>query len=141
MLEQHMERWFCGDMEAVSFAVAMWDTAQLWDDVVDEKQASPALVQWLAFGMDRDPFFRRHGAEIKPVMRSVYLQWTAANVLERGVGDDLSKAYVLRAGLYGLWHFMAELTGGMQWAVEIGPEIWRMYGETLADFMMERRNA
>lgn len=139
-LEDHFHVWFRGDAAAVRFARAMWDVSQLWDDVVDERQASPVLLQWLAFGMDRDPFFMRHAADLKPAMRSVYLQWTTANVLEQGVGDDIAKAFVLRAGIYGLWHFMAELVGGMDWAIEIGPEIWRQYGETLADFMLERRN-
>lgn len=136
--EDHLAHWFCGDAEAVDFAVQAWDAAQLWDDLVDEGKCRDmqALLAWLAFDKEDQPFFRDHGHILRPVMRSVYLQWTAANVLERGDRQDVQKAWMLRAGIYGLFHVMAGLCGGDAWAREIGPDIWRQYGET-ADALAE----
>lgn len=140
-LNNLMLDWFRGDREAVDYALALWNVAQAWDDVLDEGRSDEAmaLLEWLGFGQDRHPFFARHAADLKPVLLRCYLDWQAANVLEQGEGDDIAKAYVLRASLYGVWHFMAMLCGGIAWATEIGPDIWRQYGEHLSDFMIEMR--
>lgn len=140
-LNDHMLDWFKGDPQAVEFALVAWDVAQAWDDVVDDGRSdeAPSLLEWLAFGQERHPFFARHAADLRPVLLKTYLDWQAANELENGRGADLAKAYVLRASIYGLWHFMAMLCGGIAWAKEVGPAIWGAYGEHLCDFMIERR--
>lgn len=134
-----MERWFLGNAEAVHFALQAWDAAQLWDDLIDEGTCrdTNALLAWLAFDKEEHPFFLEHCETLRPVMLSVYLQWTAANVLERGEENDVWLAWVLRAGVYGLFHVIARLCGGDVWAREIGPEIWRFYAERLAGFREE----
>lgn len=143
-LNSRMAHWFRGDELAVDFALQSWDAAQLWDDLIDEGQAhsdTQALLAWLAFGKEDHPFFKAHAATLRPVMESVYLQWTAANVLELGGEEDVTLAWVLRAGIYGLWHVMARICGGEAWAREIGPTIWRTYGETLAGYRKEMADA
>lgn len=135
-----MREWFLGDEAAVDFALAWWDACQEWDDLEDEGRAAQghAFVAWLAFGKERDPFFAAHAGQLRPVLESVYLQWTAANVLERSpVPDDQAKAWVLRAGFYGLLHMIANVVGGHDHAVSVGPAIWRSYGESLHDFRRE----
>lgn len=142
-VERRMERWFCGNADAVSFGMLLWDAAQAWDDVADEGASAHTggLLSWLAFGKEYHPFFEPNSRILRPVMLSVHLQWTAANVLDHGSEDDLAKAYMLRAGLYGVWHVMAWITGGEAHAREVGPEIYRTYGETVASIAEELSDA
>lgn len=127
-----MERWFSGNAAAVEFGLLIWDAAQAWDDAADDgAPIHDGLLSWLAFGKEYHPFFEAHSRILRPAMLSVYLQWTAANVLDAGSDEDREKALMLRAGLYGLWHLMAWITGGEAHAREVGPEIYRTYGETL----------
>ena len=137
-----MTRWFCGDADAVNFAVCLWHGAQAWDDLEDEGSADHnALISWMAFTKEYHPFFARHGSIMRPAMLSMYLKWRVANVLDRGTRDDVAKSYMLRAGLYDVWHLMAWLTGGEAWAAEVGPEIYREYSETPDSLWKEMNNA
>lgn len=138
-LNDHFAVWFKGDNEACTFAAQLWTAAQEWDDLHDEGSCENhnALLSWLAFGKEYTPYFARHAQILRPVFLTVYLQWRAANVLERGDEGDVAKAYMLRAGLYSMWHVMAWIAGGDDWAAEVGPEIYRSYGETPAELWKE----
>jgi len=135
--------WFRGDEGAVNFARMIWVAAQEWDDLEDEGKCSNhnALLSWLAFGKEYDPYFAAHQHILRPVFLSTYLQWMVANVLEKGDKNDVSKAYMLRAGIYGIWHMMAWIAGGDDWAAKIGPDIYRQYGETPESLWQEFNNA
>ena len=137
-MDDRFARWFCGDAEAVQFAHQLWTAAQEWDDLEDEGRCNHnVLLAWLAFGKEYLPYFARNSHVLRPAMLMMYLQWNAANVLERGDENDVSKAYMLRAGLYSVWHVMAWIAGGSEWAGKVGPEIYRSYGETLPDLIKE----
>jgi hypothetical protein len=130
--------WFRGDEQAVHFGLLLWEAAQQWDDLEDEGRCDHnALLAWLAFDKEYHPFFAAHAHLLRPAMMVMTLSWEAANTLERG--GDVPLAYVLRAGIYQVWHLMAWITGGHAHAAAIGPEIWRFYGahETLGDLMKE----
>jgi hypothetical protein len=131
--------WFLGNEDACDFAHTIWNVCQGWDDVIDEGKSAAAndIFQWIMFKKESHPFYRVHGAVLSPVMLVVFLQWQAANDLERGSDDDVNKAYMLRAGIYSLFVTMAWIVGGNEWAAKIGPEIYRTYGETLSDFRKE----
>jgi hypothetical protein len=131
--------WFKGDTEACEFAAQLWTASQEWDDLHDEGKCENhnALLSWLAFGKEFTPYFAKNAHILRPVFLSIYLQWRAANVLERGDQSDVAKAYMLRAGLYSMWHMMAWIAGGDDWAAEVGPEIYRSYGETPAELWKE----
>ena len=134
-LSDSFRAWFRGNEAAVGFANCAFDAAQEWDDLEDEgKCKHNALLTWLAFGKEYDPYFAMHAHLLRPVMLSVSLQWQAANALDH---EDVTKSYMLRAGIYGLFHVIAFIEGGHDWAVAIGPEIYRMYAETLDDLREE----
>lgn len=139
VLEDRFSRWFQGDAAAVQFAQLLWDAAQKWDDLIDEgdTEGKSALLAWMAFGKEYHPFMMQHGHVIRPALLTMYLNWTAANVLDRGDAGDVAKSYMLRAGIYTVWHTMAWCVGGHDWAVEVGPEIYRTYGETPAEILKE----
>lgn len=138
-MDDVLSKWFKGDQYAVEFAKMLWTAAQEWDDLEDEGKCKDAngLVSWFAFGKEYHPFFKANSEIMRPCMLQMYLQWRAANTLDRGTRTDVEKSYMLRAGLYSVWHVMAWITGGEEWAVEIGPEIYRSYGETVDQLWSE----
>ena len=130
-LSDIMARWFLGNEDAVRFCSDLYDAAQEWDDLEDEGRCNHNdLMAWLAFGKEWNPFFEKHATILRPVMLGMFLEWTAANVLEHE-RDQIHKAFMLRAGIYKVFHMVAWICGGNAHAVAIGPEIYRMYGETL----------
>jgi hypothetical protein len=136
-LEGHFAEWFKGNEQAVAFATNAWQAAQDWDDLEDEgKTRHNPLLFWLAFGKEYHPYFLLHSGILRPVMMGVALQWSVANVYETE-GRSIEKALMLRAGIYGLFHAIALIEGGYDWAEHIGPTIYDMYAETLDDLRKE----
>lgn len=138
-LNEQFRRWFRDDEGAEYFAVRLWEACQKWDDIEDEADTSGInpLLSWLGWGKEYEPYFAANSHILRPVMLSMYLQWRAANVLDRGDRADVAKSYMLRAAIYQVWHVMAWIAGGDDWAAEVGPEIYRTYGETPDDIWRE----
>lgn len=136
--------WFKGDEVAADFALKLWFAIQEWDDLEDEGSCTShnALIAWFTFEMPRHPFMRAYGHHLLPVLELAVLQWRAANVLETsGDRDDCNKAYMLRAAYYGVLHSITSCLFGHEYAAEIGPEIYRGYGETALSLWKEINNA
>lgn len=136
-LDDVMREWFLGNEDAVRFCSELYDAFQEWDDLEDEGRCRHnELLVWLTFTKEYNPFFRAHADILRPVVMSAILQWRAANVLDHEPAH-IDKAYMLRAGIYGVFHMVAFLVGGYSYADRVGPEIWRMYSETLAELREE----
>lgn len=136
-LEDKYREWFLGDEAAVHFAAQLWTAAQAWDDLEDEGKADHnGLCQWLAFGKEYHPWFVAHASMMRPALLQMFLGWTAANVLDHEP-EQIAKAYMLRAGIYQVFHLMAWICGGADHACDVGPDIYRHYGETLAELTEE----
>lgn len=138
-MNARFRRWFCGNEDAATFAEQLWTALQEWDDIEDEGRCEDrnGLMSWLAFGKEYHPFFAAHSHMLRPAFLSLYLKWTAANVLDHGSKQDVEKAYMLRADYYGLLHIIAWICGGDAHARAVGPEIYRSYGETVDDLLKE----
>lgn len=139
----NFNEWFAGNENAVRFARDVWSAAQEWDDLHDEGKCDNhnALLSWLAFGKENNPFFMANAAVLRPSLLIMYQQWRSANVLERGDIDDVAKAYMLRAGVYTVFVMIAWVIGGDDWAAKVGPEIYRSYGETPKELLKEMQDA
>lgn len=138
----HFEEWFCGHQGAMNFAAQLWAAAQEWDDLQDEGQADHnAVLNWLAFEELRDPFLAGASHFIRPQLLRMFLDWSVANELERDNPSerDCRRAYILRASLYGVYHSLAWLIGGESHARQIGPAIWRTYGEPWGEYLEEMK--
>lgn len=90
-LTDKFNEWFKGEPAAVDFANALWHAAQEWDDFEDAGQGDKRLFAWLAFGKEYHPFFHQNAHLMRPALLSMHLQWTAANVLDRGDRQDVAK--------------------------------------------------
>lgn len=138
-LTAFFEKWFKGNTDAMRMTALLVEVAHTWDDLVDVDKPVPPVVAARAFRtllleLPSNRFYRAHFENLQPVLLAVWASWSAANVMENSPQDgDLEKSYMLRAGLYQLFHVVAALTGGLDWAEEIGPEIYRAYGERVGE--------
>jgi hypothetical protein len=134
---QMFERWFKGNASAMRFCADMVEVAHVWDDLVDgDKPVSSSVAdktfRKMMLEIPANDFYRANFTFLHPVLVMVWAQWDAANSMEtHPFRGDREKAYMLRASLYQLFHAVAVLCGGLDWAAQIGPEIYRAYGETL----------
>lgn len=134
------DRWFKGNTSAMRFCADMVEVAHVWDDLVDGDKPVSSVKADVAFRkmmleIPANEFYRAHFAFLQPVIVMVWAQWSAANAMEtHPFKGDREKAFMLRASLYQLFHACAVLCGGLDWAGEIGPEIYRLYGESLETF-------
>lgn len=144
--ELAFSKWFLGNAAAVRACMDVLEVAHLWDDVVDQnkdidKEAANRAMRKAMIDLPSNPFWAAHLGMLMPVMQLAYLQWRSANVLEvSAVTADVQKAFMLRASLYSVFHYVAMICGGIDHADQIGPEIYRLYGETF-DTYREGRDA
>ena len=135
-----------GHEEATRLSFDLLQLAHTWDDLVDgdkEVSGDEANSAFLAclFTVPSSPLW---GVDMQANLLNVYLRWQDANSIEQAKDssdDDLAKAWMLRAGLYDLFVLIATKLHGIMWAKEIGPIVRKCYGETLANFIKEIRNA
>jgi hypothetical protein len=133
---QAFSKWFKGNQTAMRFCADVLEIAHLWDDLVDQDVVEPVDVdktfRKMLLELPANEFYRANFAFLHPVMVMVWAQWDAANRMEaKPQTNDLPKTYMLRASLYQLFHACAVLCGGLDWAAECGPDIYRLYGEEL----------
>lgn len=138
---------FCGNQSAVKLCIDTLDVLHLWDDLIDKdvprKDADiNAAFRCLIYDIPMNPVYQQLQNNIAPLMLNIMLKWRDANVLEReGEEADLHKAYMLRAGVYDLFAYLAYAIGGDEWSQQAGPKLRRLYGETLSEYMEEMKNA
>lgn len=134
------KRWFRGCESAARLAALVTEVAHVCDDLIDvDRDLLPATIarsyRVMLLEIPSNTFYRENFDFIQPLLAMVWLQWSASCVMEREqLEGDREKSYMLRAGLYGLYHGIATIVGGLDWAESIGPDIYRSYGEKLENF-------
>ena len=134
---QSFDRWFKGNQSAMRFCADMVEVAHVWDDLVDgdkpvTSSKANSIFRKMMLEIPSNEFYRANFTFLHPILVMVWAQWDAANAMEtHPFKDDMAKAYMLRASLYQLFHACAVLCGGLDWAGQIGPEVYRLYGENL----------
>lgn len=137
-------RYFRGDEDAVSLAMMVVHVCDVWDDLIDKDQEirDQDISQAFMFAlcaMPRNRFYRRHVDEIVPMIELGVLNWMTANHLHAtGERKALEIAHVIRHGIGDLFIHMARLIGGMQWGIEVAPEIKMLVqNDTFDEFLQE----
>lgn len=136
------DRWFRGNLSAMRMCALLTEVSHVWDDLVDcDKVVRPAEAERafrvMLIELPANAFYRENFSHLQPVIISIWAQWRASTDMEAGevlLRDDRAKCYMLRASLYQLFHSVALLCGGLDWAAEIGPEIYRTYREHPENF-------
>ena len=126
--------------ESLSFLIL--EIVHVWDDLIDKdkpiedgdiNKAFLAAVVELSI----NPLW---GEDLAYNFLNVYLRWQDANHIESDASssdNDISMAWMLRAGVYDLFSLIALKLHGIEWAVTIGPTVRKLYGEKLIDFKKE----
>lgn len=133
---QSFNRWFKGNTNAMRFCADILEVSHVWDDLVDGDVAVSAetankTFRKLMLELPANDFYRANFSFLHPVMVMIWAQWDASNKIEENPSEgDPAKTYMLRASLYQLFHACAVLCGGLDWAAEVGPEVYRLYGES-----------
>lgn len=135
-----------GDEDAAAFLSDISDMAHLWDDLID-KDPGPTDEQvqgglWTALvNLPRNPFYRRHFAELNPLVANAILDWRVANRLEQtGASDDLHISFIIRSSYVCILQQTALILGGPAWAEEVGVAIRRLaHGETFPVYVTTLR--
>lgn len=137
-------RFFQGNEDAVSLAMMIIHIADIWDDLIDrdcEVKAEDINKAFLyaTCALPRNRFYRQHMDELLPVLELGVLNWMTANRFQvSGNRKALEIAHVIRHGIGDLFIHMARLIGGMQWGVEVAPEIKLLVqNDTLEEFLQE----
>lgn len=141
-LFQKFTKWFENE-SAVIFALNTWDVVQMWDDLVDQDksidpQEADKIMEWLVIGIHYNTFFNNSKAYLLPIMQLIMSSWRTANSFEVEK-QQLDKAYILRAMLWGLFGEIARCLG--KDADAITKEAWEMYGEERETFIKEALDA
>lgn len=138
---------FCGNQQAVQLCLDTLDVLHLWDDLIDKDKTRTdsdinAAFRCLIYDIPMNPVYRQLQGTIAPLMLNIMLKWRDANILEsEGADVDLHKAYMLRAGVYDLFAYLAYAIGGDEWSEKVGPKLRRLYGEQLNDYLKEMHHA
>jgi hypothetical protein len=84
---------------------------------------------WMALiEIPNNSFYTTHRSELQPILVNAIINWRIANKIERveqATNDDLTIAFILRSSYADLLTMSATLIGGIEWAVECGPDIRR----------------
>jgi hypothetical protein len=132
-----------GDTQATQLSFALLEYIHLWDDLYDQDtliepdHASKVMLHGLTV-IAGSPLW---GPDMQAHMLNVFYRWTSANEFERAHADDneLSKAWMLRAGVYDLFIVIAGRIHGVDWGASVAPVVHRMYGETREEFLEEMK--
>lgn len=139
--------YFFENNDASSLCLMLLEVAHIWDDLIDkDAEISPddinTVFRYLIYDIPINPIYRRIPS-LPDHMLSIFLQWRDATKIETNspADDDLNKCYMLRAGIYDIFSVIAYFLRGDKVSQEIGPAIRRLYGEKLAEYKEEFKDA
>lgn len=135
---------YLGNKQAEELSFTLLEIAHQWDDCVDQDKPIDRLSvnkAWCA-AMIHLPTNALYSSmpEMPYLIKDVYFKWCAANDFEKS-GEHLEKAYMLRAGIYGLFVHIAGRVVGFEHAESVSSLVWSFYGESLDKFKQEVNNA
>lgn len=139
-----LRRWLREDRAAIDCVVKLFEIFHLWDDLIDGDNPRGADSINAAFihalvRLPQNPFYARNQATLVEAIERGIVDWHTATAIEQKLPHDrheMHRAYVLRCSVLGIITKCAELVGGLDWALEVDPEIWA-YGmrETFEQYM------
>lgn len=129
---------------AVQMCLDLFKISQTWDDLhdgdpVDNDRLSEVFKTALV-SLPDNPFYDKFRFQLRPLIMSTILQWESANSMEK-LKQSPHKSYMLRAGIYSIFHMCVFLLHGPKIARKTGPAIYEIYGETPDNFLKGDENA
>lgn len=134
-------RFYKGDQHAINLSFMLLEVAHVWDDFIDgdpvEPEKTNQAFRFLIYDIPMNPVYRMIPS-MNDHLLNVYLRWRDATAMELEPEPDFEKTYMLRAGIYDIFSLIAYHLHGDEWARQIGPEVRKLYGETVASLKGER---
>ena len=131
-----------GNKPAIDFVWAFFSICHVWDDMIDrdrgvtDEEINTAFWQALVM-LPTNMFYVQHFTVLHPIIINTIINWRAATAMERrGDGKDREIAFVLRGGYADVLSMSALLVGGLEWSIQVTPEIrqW-MHEESHAEYL------
>ena len=133
-------RFYKGNESAISLSLMLLEVCHVWDDIVDGDPVTSddvnRVFRYLIYDIPLNPVYRSIPS-MPDHLLNIYLKWRDATAMEAEENPDLEKTYMLRASLYDMFSMIAFYLYGDEWAKEIGPDVRKLYGETLDDLRRE----
>jgi len=127
---------------AMEFVRAVFNVFHVWDDLIDrDREVTDEEVMtafWMALvALPTNAFYMKHFSVLHPILVNAIVNWRAATAMEReGDDHDRTIAFILR-GTYGdVLSVSALLIGGLEWSVQVTPDIRRwMHPERYQEYL------
>lgn len=125
-------REWIGDEEAVQCVVALFNVAEVVDDLVDGDQTNRAdfMRCWrdALFGLDRNRFWVAHRPIMSFLVEQMMLQWETANRLEQAEDwKNRATAFFLKDSPTQLVGAVVTLVRGYAYALEVNEQVYRFF--------------
>lgn len=139
---------FKGDAAAVEYVLMLARVADVWDNLIDKDVAvGDADINdafWiLSVEIPGNAFYRRHMDDLLPVTKAGITNWMIATSMERAPAGNLALeiSHVIRYSIADLVVMAALLSGGREWAAEVGPELrLRSQRSDMAEYLKSLAN-
>lgn len=132
------------DANAVALCLDLYRLCQIWDDWYDGDISSKDDIlqsfRIALFEIPTNPFFDAFRKTLTPLLLSVLQQWEVANQMEDGK-ESPEKSYMLRAGVYQIFHMCLFLAHGDEHAKKHGKDVYSIYGEDVVGFLRSEDDA
>ena len=107
---------------------------------LDDRQALHAAAWAALVEIPSNPFYRRHEATLRPLMRQMLGDIQTAGDLANDGPHGQTLAFVLRDALIGFIQQCALLIGGYAWMREAGPAVRRTFHQEDLSSYLDRLN-
>ena len=144
--DARLREWI-GDEEAVQCVLALFNVAEVLDDLVDGDPTDRRefMKAWrdTIFGLDRNRFWLAHRPIMSFLAETMTMQWETANELERAEAwKDRARAFFLRDSPTHLVGAVVGLLHGYERALAVSVEVYRFFPHEEPDdweYRYERR--
>lgn len=122
-----------GHEQAVAFFMALYNALQIWDDLIDKDKPVPAdninRMMWtVLIEIPRNAFYQANFNDLNPILMTSIVNWHGANAMEATESEaDKEIAFITRSAYVDLLIQSALIIGGVQWAIQMTPEIRRLW--------------
>ena len=129
------------DENAIQMCLHLFKISQIWDDLHDgdsvDNNGLSDVFKMILVDLPDNPFYDKFRFQLRPLILSTILQWETANLME-AAKESPDKSYMLRAGIYGIFHMCVYFAHGSEVAKKAGPIIYSFYGETVNNFLKNK---
>jgi hypothetical protein len=126
------------DKYALLFCLDLLYVSHLWDDLLDldkvrsGEEINEAFIRSL-WRIPSNLFYRQCQPALLPMMYNALCMWLESGTLKKSGENGKLAAFALDNAVVEIIHFCILIKGTIDWAREVGPEFWALFGPTSED--------